>query len=100
MKSKAGVNYWLPYKQAKHWYVLDNNEGEETIYLVASRERNPKFEGLIDNLRSASLEKEFNLMGIARLYSAGQGNQALRHEIGNGYLRPWKTKSMWSERTL
>ena len=63
-EAKAGINYWLPYKQAKHWYMLDNNEGEETIYLVASRERNPKFEGLNDKLRSAGLEKEFNIMGI------------------------------------
>ena len=61
---KAGVTQWLPYKQGKHWYVLDKNEGEETIYLVASRERNPKLEELYTKLRSAGLEREFNIMGI------------------------------------
>ena len=61
---KAGVTQWLPYKQGKHWYVLDKNEGEETIYLVASRERNPKLEELYTKLRSSGLEREFNLMGI------------------------------------
>jgi hypothetical protein len=61
---KAGETQWLPYKQGKHWYVLDKNEGEETIYLVASRERNPKLEELYTKLKSSGLEREFNLMGI------------------------------------
>jgi len=61
---KAGVTQWLPYKQGKHWYVLDKNEGEETIYLVASRDRNPKLEELYTKLKSSGLEREFNLMGI------------------------------------
>ncbi len=61
---KAGETQWLPYKQGKHWYVLDKNVGEETIYLVASRERNPRLEELYSKLRSAGLEREFNLMGI------------------------------------
>lgn len=61
---KAGVTQWLPYKQGKHWYVLDKKEGEETIYLVASRERNPKLEELYTKLKSSGLEREFNLMGI------------------------------------
>ena len=61
---KAGVPVWLPSNKGKHWYVLDKNEGEETIYLVASRERNPKLEELYTKLKSSGLEREFNLMGI------------------------------------
>lgn len=61
---KAGVTHWLPYKQGKHWYVLDKNVGEETIYMVASRERNPKLEQLYSKLQSTGLERELNLMGI------------------------------------
>lgn len=61
---KAGITQWLPYKQGKHWYVLDKNVGEETIYMVASRERNPKLEQLYSKLQSTGLERELNLMGI------------------------------------
>lgn len=61
---KAGITQWLPFKQGKHWYVLDQNVGEETIYLVASRERNPKLEQLYSKLQSTGLERELNLMGI------------------------------------
>lgn len=61
---KANSKYWLPSKQGKAWYVLDNHQGEETIYLVASRDRNPRMETLCDSLRSANLEREFNIMGF------------------------------------
>lgn len=76
---RAGQSYWLPSQNGDRWYVLDNNPGEETIYFVASRERNPKLEQLCTALGpdwSASprgksevaakeLEREINLMGFA-----------------------------------
>ena len=34
---KAGETVWLPYKGKKHWYVLDNQPGTETVYFVATR---------------------------------------------------------------
>lgn len=76
---KAGQTYWLPSREGKHWYVLDKNVGDETIYFIASRERNPKIEGLYDKLCSLStaarsgvqgqdlskaLEKELDIMGV------------------------------------
>jgi len=75
---KAGRTYWLPSREGKHWYVLDKNVGDETIYFIASRERNPKIEALYDKLCSLStaarsgiqgselrnsLEKELDIMG-------------------------------------
>jgi uncharacterized caspase-like protein len=77
---KAGQTYWLPSKQGERWYVLDDNPGEETIYFLASRERNPKIEQLYETLSQAStgkggspqakdisgeLERRLNLMGFA-----------------------------------
>jgi len=42
----AGKTYWLPSKEGERWYVLDDTPGTETIYFVASRNRNPKLEEL------------------------------------------------------
>ena len=79
-EARSGHTYWLPSKQGKCWYVLDNNPGIETIYFVASRQRNTRIEGLYDELRKLSqsarpgqatkqiseeLERQFNLMGMA-----------------------------------
>jgi uncharacterized caspase-like protein len=77
---KAGRTYWLPYSaEGDRWYVLDNNPGTETIYFVASRERNKKLESLYSKMRggtdqkgtgakekalSAEIEREINLMGF------------------------------------
>lgn len=76
---RAGVSYWLPSKDGKHWYVLDENIGTETIYFVASRQRNPQLENLYEKLKYIStsgkagdrkeitneLERQINIMGIA-----------------------------------
>lgn len=102
-EARGGQTYWLPSKQGKYWYVLDNNPGVETIYFVASRQRNPKIETLYDKLNSLSasgrsgkagkeisdkLEREFNIMGIAdytvpdKSVQAPQGLlEALENEI-------------------
>ena len=77
---KAGKTYWLPSKEGERWYVLDDKTGEETIYFMASRARNPKIEELCNTLSRMSaaaqsatktkevageLERELNLMGFA-----------------------------------
>jgi hypothetical protein len=77
---EEGRTYWLPLKnEGKYWYVLDDKPGYETIYFIASRERNPKLEQLYQQLQSASgprdvptreavtteIEGEINLMGGA-----------------------------------
>ncbi|MDQ1238823.1 MAG: hypothetical protein QG577_1008, partial [Thermodesulfobacteriota bacterium] len=77
---KAGVTYWLPSMGGERWYVLDDSPGEETIFVVASRQRNKKLEELshaIASLGAASKDigqksqlsdeivREINLMGIA-----------------------------------
>lgn len=76
---RAGRTYWLPSMGGERWYVLDNVPGEETIYVVASRQRNKKIEDLSASMvslalakgaktkeqLSMALEREINLMGIA-----------------------------------
>jgi hypothetical protein len=81
----GGQTYWLPLRQGEkpqyRWYVLDDVPGEETFYFVASRSRSEKIERLYNKLCQADgnsgagvgrkqlaqeLEREFNLMGIAR----------------------------------
>lgn len=77
---KAGQTYWLPSKEGERWYVLDDNPGEETVYFLASRDRNPEIEQLYETLSLASqdkrktaqtrdiseeLERRLNLMGFA-----------------------------------
>jgi hypothetical protein len=77
---EEGRTYWLPMKnEGKYWYVLDDKPGYETIYFIASRERNPKLEQLYQQLQGASgprdlssreevtteIEGEINLMGVA-----------------------------------
>jgi hypothetical protein len=77
---KAQQTYWLPSLGGECWYVLDDQQGEETICFVASRERNPKLESLYDKLTKMSegvkagtegqavtreLERQINLMGFA-----------------------------------
>ena len=39
---RGGETHWLPSKGFKQWYVLDQVPGYETVYFVASRERNEK----------------------------------------------------------
>jgi len=77
---KAGKTYWLPSKGGERWYILDDKEGDETIYFMASRARNTKIEDLYLTLSKMSaqsresnkskevageLERELNLMGFA-----------------------------------
>jgi hypothetical protein len=47
---KAGRTYWLPSKDGERWYILDDNPGSETIYFVASRQRNEKLEQLYETI--------------------------------------------------
>lgn len=77
---RAGKTYWLPSMNGERWYVLDDVTGEETIYVVASRQKNKKLEDLSAAMArperaskdaktkaqlSMALEREINLMGIA-----------------------------------
>ncbi len=75
---KGGRTYWLPSQGGERWYCLDENPGQETVYFIASRERNPTIEALYDSLQqiatqagqgaksvSAELERQINLMGFA-----------------------------------
>jgi len=77
---KAGDVHWLPSRRGKHWYVLDDVPGYETVYFVASRERNPKLEALCAQIRASGkgagrdskadspeqeIEREINLMSFA-----------------------------------
>lgn len=79
-EARAGQTYWLPSKEGKYWYVLDDNPGLETIYFVASRQRNPRIEALYDELKSlgasaqsgkaieqitGEMERQVNIMGLA-----------------------------------
>jgi hypothetical protein len=64
-KVSAGMKYQLPSKQGEaHWYVLNDTPGVETIYFVASRERNQKLESLYEELEA--------MAGEARLGTAGK----------------------------
>jgi len=77
---RGGETHWLPSKGVQHWYVLDQVPGYETVYFVASRERNEKLESLFEQLRilgggaksgargedvAQAIEREINLMGFA-----------------------------------
>ena len=88
---KAGQTYWLPSNQGERWYVLDDNPGEETIYFIASRTRNPKIEHLYNTLSQSSssqagtqqmkelsgeLERQLNLMGFAEYTVPKEQNSA------------------------
>ncbi len=42
----AGTEVWVP-KDIKHWFFLDENVGQETMMVVAARERRPELEKLI-----------------------------------------------------
>lgn len=80
-KVTGGKKYQLPSKQGEaHWYVLNDTPGMETIYFVASRERNQKLESLYEQLEAMAgearkgklgqqvaerLEQEVNFMGPA-----------------------------------
>jgi len=47
----AGRTYWLPYRgKGERWYVLNDNVGEERIYFVASRKKNPTLHRLCTSL--------------------------------------------------
>ncbi len=90
-EAKAGQTYWLPSKEGKCWYVLDNTPGTETIYFIASRQRNPRIEALYDELKrlgssarsgkaveqvSNELERQFNIMGVADYVLPDKSSQA------------------------
>ncbi len=64
---EAGKTYWLPHKDGQRWYVLDDNPGTETIYFVASRNRNPKLEEL-----SQHIADPFSPKGISGEKSASE----------------------------
>lgn len=91
---KKGQVYWLPAKGGKRWYVLDDNPGQETVYFVASRERNLKLEKLFEELKTIdrksyaaargkqateALEREINLMGFAA-YTVPKKQQEASYE--------------------
>lgn len=84
---KAGKTYWLPSMDGERWYILDDQPGEETIYVIASRTRNSKIEDLYEKLRNMSasargskqgrkvegeLARQVNLMGFADRTTAKQ----------------------------
>jgi hypothetical protein len=87
---KAGETYWLPKQGKNYWYVLDKNPGHETVYFVASRQRNPKIDQLFGELQSMGapgrsandrskvaeqIEREINLMGFADYVEPVGGQQ-------------------------
>jgi len=92
---KGGETHWLPSKEGgKHWFVLDDKPGYETVYFVASRERNPKLEKLYEELQALSaeaktsgrsdkvaleIEREINLMGFAD-YTVPVASQQVAYE--------------------
>jgi len=74
--------------------VLDDKPGYETVYFVASRERNPKLEKLYEELQALSaeaktsgrsdkvaleIEREINLMGFAD-YTVPVASQQVAYE--------------------
>ncbi len=67
VKAKAGQTYWLPRKGnegARHrWFELDDTPGTETIYFVASRERNRKLEDLYSSLQQIPEKQRTNAIG-------------------------------------
>ncbi len=83
---KETKTYWLPIRSGEdvknRWFQLDQTPGRETIYFVASRERNSKLEDLYSTLQNLSLaeregsvgknisgklEREIRLMGFQKL---------------------------------
>ena len=99
---KAGREYWLPLKGGeRRWYVLDETPGYETVYFVASRDRNKKLEDLYARLRLAVskgtsakdrmeaaelLEREINLMRfgehVASSRTAPESSQTKIQRVG------------------
>ena len=68
---KAGNNYWLPAmreeKRHDRWYVLDDNVGEETIYLIAARKRNTELENAYTRLASMSQDDQNGEKGLKEM---------------------------------
>lgn len=67
-EAKANQTCCVPVGPAtgkRHWYQLDDKPGEETIYVVASREKNQKLESLYEKLRSMSVAGRAGLEGEA-----------------------------------
>jgi len=94
-KVRGGETYWLPSKGVKHWYVLDQVPGQETVYFVASRERNEKLESLFEQLKALgasaksgpqgtdvaqAIEREINLMGFADYTVPAKSNQSFENK--------------------
>jgi hypothetical protein len=80
---KAGRTYWLPSLRGDRWYMLDLSPGTETLYFVASREKNPDIEQLSGKLLNAKgsqanraigqqLEHNFNLMSPIKVMGFSQ----------------------------
>jgi hypothetical protein len=51
---EPGKLYWIPKKNG--WLVLDKQEGEEKIFVVASRSRNAKLEDLYKHVEEARMD--------------------------------------------
>jgi len=94
-KVRGGETHWLPSKGVKHWYVLDQVPGQETVYFVASRERNEKLEALFEQLKALgtsaksgargtdvaqAIEREINLMGFADYTVPVKSNQSFENK--------------------
>jgi len=104
---KGGEAHWLPSKEGgKHWFVLDDKPGYETIYFVASRERNPKLEKLYEEMQALSaeakttgrggkvaveIEREINLMGFAD-YTVPAKSQMVTYESKEKLFREIESK--------
>ncbi len=92
---RGGETHWLPSKGVQQWYVLDQVPGYETVYFVASRERNEKLESLFEQLRALgggakggargkdvaqAIEREINLMGFADFTVPVKTNQSFENK--------------------
>lgn len=89
-KVLAGKTYWLPSRKGQqHWYVLNQTPGMETIYFVASRNKNATLDELYTRLTSlvsdaragsqgirlaAELERQINMMGPAEFTAPVEGS--------------------------
>jgi len=70
---EAGKTYWLPHSDGERWYVLDDKPGTETIYFVASRDKNHKIEEIYREMLSRQGQPSQPQAGVG---TAGVGRQA------------------------
>jgi hypothetical protein len=69
----AGKTYWLPHSDGERWYVLDDKPGTETIYFVASRDKNPKIEEIYQEMLRNQGQ---NVQAPSGTWAAPAGRQA------------------------